>query len=123
MGQYYLIVNLTKGEYVEPRVGLKLREIAADPFMAHVLFGLLAHGNDRGGGDFVDHVEVGRWEGDRVVIAGDYGDEGRYIDEASKALGLELTEDDLSTNLYNYISEHGVNISQQAYEMAELSWR
>lgn len=123
MGQYYLIVNLTKGEYVEPRVGLKLREIAADPFMAHVLFGLLAHGNGRGGGDFVDHIEVGRWQGDRIVIVGDYGDTGLYIKEVAEALGLKPTEDDLNSDLYNYIFEHGVNISEQAYEMAERSYR
>lgn len=121
MGQYFIIVNLTKGEYVQSRGAMKLREIAMDPFMAHVLFGLLAHGNGRGGGDFVDHEDVGRWEGDRIVIAGDYGDDELYIRDAAEALGLEVTEDDLNMNLYNYMVEHGVDVSQQAYEMVEHS--
>jgi hypothetical protein len=45
---------------------------------------LLADGNGQGGGDInEDPVSgiVGRWAGDRIVIAGDYADEGKFIKE------------------------------------------
>jgi hypothetical protein len=43
---------------------------------------LLADGNGRGGGDIEEDPVtniVGRWAGDRIVIAGDYADKGRFV--------------------------------------------
>jgi hypothetical protein len=78
MGQYWILVNLTKGEYVEPMRGLKLCEIAGTPAMMWVLTKLLAdESNDPSGGDFGDHPMVGRWAGDSVLFAGDYGRPGK----------------------------------------------
>lgn len=80
MGQYYVIANLTKKEFLEPSSfmdGAKLMEFALSS--NGVLSGLavlLASSNGQGGGDL--DVESGwddipgRWAGDRIVVAGDY---------------------------------------------------
>ena len=55
MGQYYLIVNLTKREFIDPRklgIGLKaIEQFASFPGMPQALFALLICSNGRGGGD------------------------------------------------------------------------
>jgi hypothetical protein len=88
MGQYYYTVNLDKKEYLHPHKfddGLKLMEFGQSA--GGTLLGLtilLADGNGRGGGDI--HSEdsiVGRWAGDRIVIAGDYADGGKFIENAT----------------------------------------
>jgi len=89
MGQYYLTVNLDKGEYLDPHKfgdGLKLLEFgdSASGTMTG-LATLLADGNGRGGGDL--HSEnpiIGSWKGDRIVVAGDYADPNNFIPEALK---------------------------------------
>lgn len=110
MGQYYHIVNLDKQEYLDPHGfgdGLKLREFGESSMgtMTALAF-LLADGNGRGGGDYIrydgqpgDHPNLdvyfaskqtpercGSWAGDRVVVAGDYADEGRFTSDAAKNL-------------------------------------
>ncbi len=89
MGQYYLIVNLDKREYLHPHRfgdGLKLMEFgcSSDGTMTALAI-LLADGNGRGGGDLdADDPIVGSWAGDRIVVAGDYADGGRWIESASR---------------------------------------
>jgi len=84
VGQYYVIVNLDKREYLDPHAfgnGMKLLEFGVDG--TSVMTGLailLASSNGQGGGDL--HVPEGsewedvpgRWAGDRIVVAGDYDD-------------------------------------------------
>ena len=85
MGQYHLIANLDKREYLYPHEfgdGFKLMEFGQSA--GGTLTGLavlLAATNGRGGGDFWDpNVDVydqawsptGRWVGDRIAIIGDY---------------------------------------------------
>ena len=97
MGQYYHIVNLDKKQYLHPHKfgdGLKLREFGASgdgTMMA--LAALLADGNGRGGGDLhSDHPLIGSWAGDRIVIAGDYADDGRFVDNSERNLHTEACE-------------------------------
>jgi hypothetical protein len=55
---------------------------------------LLADGNGRGGGDLQDEPItgiIGRWAGDKIVIAGDYADNGRFISQKDIA---DLKDDD-----------------------------
>jgi hypothetical protein len=48
---------------------------------------LLADGNNRGGGDLrSDHPVVGSWAGDRIVVAGDYADEGKFTGDPGRSL-------------------------------------
>ena len=86
MGQYYHPVNIDKREYLNPHRfgdGLKLLEFGnSSSGTMTALALLLADGNGRGGGDLhtEDESIVGRWAGDRIVVAGDYADEGRFVD-------------------------------------------
>jgi hypothetical protein len=100
MGQYFLTVNLDKGEYIDPHnlgLGLKALEQVGDfpASTGDLLLMLLATNAGRGGGDFAlptgptsyqdpnfseklhaaidTHKEVyGRWAGDRIAFVGDY---------------------------------------------------
>ena len=83
MGQYFLIVNTTKKEYLHPHrfgEGLKFMEFTLDGTgIMHGLAHLLAQSS---AGVAIDDPEVtGRWVGDHVVIVGDYDDSGVF-DEA-----------------------------------------
>lgn len=84
MGQYYYPVNLDKREYIHPHKfgdGLKLLEFgcSTDGTMTALAI-LLADGNNRGGGDLrSDNPIIGSWAGDRIVIAGDYADPGKFM--------------------------------------------
>ena len=78
MGQYHVLVNLDKKEYVMPHHvgdGLKLWEWSGDG-MLRAMQVLLATSNGRGGGDLPDNKVVGRWGGDRVAVIGDYSEVG-----------------------------------------------
>lgn len=108
MGQYYKIVNLDKREYVRPwdcGDGAKLMEfgLSAQGTMSCLAI-LLADGNNRGGGDLrSDNPIIGSWAGDRVVVTGDYADDGKFIPEGTvvKVDGRRV----LDFNLYTWASE------------------
>jgi hypothetical protein len=79
MGQYFLIVNKTKKEYLYPHIfgdGLKLLEFGCSSHGTMTALALmLRQSNEGGGGDFCDADKfpvVGSWAGDRIVIIGDY---------------------------------------------------
>jgi len=85
MGQYWIPVNLTKREFVDPHklgTGLKLWEqLASHPGTGAALVVLLANQVEkRGGGDLEITKEskqvIGRWAGDKIAIIGDYAEEG-----------------------------------------------
>lgn len=91
MGQYYVIVNLDKKQYLHPHRagdGLKLLEFACSSNATMTCLAiLLADGNGRGGGDLrSEDPIVGSWAGDRIVVAGDYADALSYVDEATLAV-------------------------------------
>ena len=94
MGQYFLIADLDKKEYLDPLImgsGLKLWEICATRVGSALVY-LLRRSSDRGGGDI--HLEVpvfaGRWAGDRIVVIGDY-DESHLFSEVSETF-KEISE-------------------------------
>lgn len=101
MGQYHIVVNLDQKQYLKPTSlgdGLKLLEFGDGGATLTALAILLAKDNGRGLGDLhvampdtplesweqgkcglrrvrTPHAHlVGSWAGDRIVIAGDYGD-------------------------------------------------
>jgi len=105
MGQYYKIVNVKKREYINPHMfdeGLKLMEFGMSAGGSlTALAVLLSNGNGRGGGDLNSaNTIVGSWAGDPIVVAGDYGDEGKF-----------LPEDKQDTTLYAVAQEEGKDIS------------
>ncbi len=76
MGQYFLAVNVSKKEYVNPWEiggGAKLWEWCANTIAAIFPY-LLRKSNEGGGGDcdFVNAEYAGRWAGDEVYLVGDY---------------------------------------------------
>src|SRR5262249_31446104 len=106
MGQYYLVVNLDKKEYIHPHQcgdGLKLMEFGASSCgTMTALAVLLADGNGRGGGDLHSRRPVvGSWAGDRVVLAGDYGDDCKFTGDAV-------------TNLYGLAIDGFRDVSREA---------
>lgn len=121
MGQYYLVVNTDKGEYLHAHRfddGLKLMEFGASG--SGTMMGLailLADGNGRGGGDLhSDDALIGSWAGDHIVITGDYADEGKFIPEDAEfpitdEYGDEYTL--VNTNLYTYAGIKYEDISEK----------
>jgi len=100
MGQYFVIANTTKKEYLHPHrfgEGLKFMEFTMDS--AGILHGfahLMAQSSE---GVHVDCEAVtGRWIGDHVLIVGDY-DNSEIFDEAYKSYN------DISEMVINHIAE------------------
>lgn len=123
MGQYYYVVNLDKKQYLHPHRfgdGSKLLEFGDSMGGTMTALAiLLADGNNRGGGDL--HSEnpiIGSWAGDRIVIAGDYADGGKFF----KGLGLEDHElqviaDECFSEGYNKKEEVNLyHVAQKCFE-------
>lgn len=84
MGQYYYVVNTTKKEYLNPHdfgEGAKLREFGVGSYgtlSALALLLCVGHGlsqlNELNEGDlYSQDTIIGKWAGDTVIVAGDYG--------------------------------------------------
>ena len=108
MGQYHMVVNIDKEQTLDPHKfgsGLKLMEFGNDG--QSILTGLavlLADSNGRGGGDLrCNKPIVGSWAGDRIVITGDYGDEGKWVEGEER-------------NLYHHAQENYADISNEVIE-------
>jgi hypothetical protein len=102
MGQYYLVVNKDRQEYISPHqlgCGAKLWEICAND-LPRVLPYLLHQSSGTGGGDphNQETVHLGRWAGDRIVVVGDYDNSGLFqmaksvYDEISDEVRPEVNE-------------------------------
>lgn len=105
MGQYYKIVNVTKRQYLHPHkfgAGLKLMEFSGQgDSIGQALIILLAHANNRGGGDLrSDNLTeeemslIGSWAGDQIVVAGDYDDPWLFVPEEFKNKEYEVEDED-----------------------------
>jgi len=96
MGQYFLLVNLDKREYIDPhKIGglLKLWEWCANDFCRILPF-LLRKSDSTGGGDLrgpEGYDYAGRWAGDRVVLIGDYDSSDLYqeVRESYRDIAVE----------------------------------
>jgi|SRR5690349_1766844 len=82
MGQYFLIANITKKEYLIGNCaghGLKFIE----QYNTMVLLRYLIRQSTEGGGGDIDYdgKYCGRWAGDRITMVGDY-DESHLFDKA-----------------------------------------
>lgn len=84
MGQYHLLVNSDKKEYVNPRdLGFGAKQLEHCGFIGDLPFVqylLTTSSRARGFGDFslteYNEAFLGRWAGDRVFILGDYTELG-----------------------------------------------
>jgi len=84
MGQYFLIANLDRKEYIDPHslgYGAKLWEICASNLPGLLVY-LLRKSNELGGGDVRDEPSelgfCGRWAGNKIVVIGDYDESGLF---------------------------------------------
>jgi hypothetical protein len=111
MGQYFVVANTTKKEFLHPHKfgsGLKFLEFTLDGFsvmsgLAH----LLAQSSD---GVAIDDATVtGRWIGDHVIIVGDYDTSGVF-DEA--------TDGNDYTDISNAVIQH---MGKDSYVQSRLS--
>jgi len=112
MGQYYVIINLDKREYLHPHRfddGMKAKEWLWSGDICRALSVLLIDGDGRGGGD-VNSPLCGRWAGDRIVIAGDYGDKAKFVDKEFLLVGTE------PTNVFDIACEQFNDISREVIE-------
>lgn len=82
MGQYHKIFNLDAQQKLNPSTGgdgLKLMEFASGSYgTLSALAILLARSNDY----------QGPWAGNRIVVSGDYADEGRFVPETHAEMNL-----------------------------------
>jgi hypothetical protein len=89
MGQYFIVVNLDKQEYINPhdlQMGAKLWEICSNNLGGFLLY-LLRRSSEGGGGDVDEDMAVsfaGRWAGDKIAVVGDY-DVSRLYDLATES--------------------------------------
>ena len=95
MGQYHMLVNLDKGEYINPHqlgAGLKLGEqLGTHPGTGAALIILLASAsNGKGGGDLDEHPFIGHWRGERIAMVGDYDDDTQYNIAGQYMSGAEI---------------------------------
>jgi hypothetical protein len=101
MGQYHKVYNIDKKAMINAHGinnGLKLVEqIGHDHSTSTALFLLLANSNGRGGGDVDDHALIGAWAGDRIVIQGDYAEEGdrAFIENTEGYLDISEAVNDM----------------------------
>ena len=130
MGQYHIVVNVTKRQYLHPHRcgdGLKLLEFGGSgggTMLALAI--LLADSNGRGAGDLSGgwsdaerrtmSVEdpyrlIGSWAGDRIVVTGDYGDPGKLYGTELLPKPEELAEDGQVPNLFSYAGKEFCDIS------------
>lgn len=109
MGQYYVVINLTKKQFIHPHAfgdGCKLMEFGSSGRTMSALAVLLVNSNGRGGGDLDSHRPiVGSWAGDKIVIAGDYAEPG----DAGEPKGGENLYGRTGTEAYQ-------NVSAEAFE-------
>ena len=84
MGQYHLLVNSDKKEYVNPRdLGFGAKQLEHVGFIGDlplVQYWLTSSSSGKGMGDFSrtenNAAILGRWSGDRVFVLGDYTELG-----------------------------------------------
>ncbi len=114
MGQYYVVVNIEKKEFLHPHQfgdGLKLLEFGCNS--CGILTGLtilLADGNNRGGGDLrSENPIIGSWAGNKIVISGDYADPDKFGIKTS-------TKEDQNCNLYDKATKYYKDISLEVIE-------
>ncbi len=147
MGQYWVLVNLDKKEFVDPRQvgsGLKLIEILTNhPSACEAMVVLCAAQREvRGGGDldmeknrhgperdFCDLPEeyreiarrtIGRWAGDRVVLVGDYTQDSDLPDHPHAS----TIWDACRTGEYRNISQDVARVlAHEIHPHAKATWQ
>jgi hypothetical protein len=105
MGQYYKPACPDTSEYLYSHSfgdGLKLMEFGSGTAMLSGIAALVALPSEDERGSWTGASPLlGAWAGKRLVITGDYADEGRFVPPEHQEL-----------NLFGYLGEHGKDISK-----------
>ena len=126
MGQYHILVNYDKREFVHPHsIGLGLKQWEHIGFeggtLADALYILTTASPARGGGDLPLTRVSGRWAGDRVVVLGDYTEDGDLPEEMKGGTLYMVAEDE-----YTDISEEVASAMGSVFDFVMVGrdgWR
>lgn len=93
MGQYFMLVNKDKKEFVNPHTmgcGLKFMEMCCmGASMGPALLYLVVQSTGEGNGDgLIGGTLRGHWAGDRIVLVGDYDDSQLYREAFDNSVEL-----------------------------------
>ena len=106
MGQYFKPACPDTKEYLYSHAfgdGLKLMEFASGTAMISGMALLLALPAEDERGSWTGNSQLrGKWAGKRLVVTGDYADEGRFVPPEHQDI-----------NLYRYVSDAGSDISER----------
>jgi hypothetical protein len=122
MGQYFLIVNKTKKQYLYPHAfndGLKAWELVASGNMLKALGYLLVKSDGSGGGDLRENPLVGYWAGDEIIITGDYDSSKLYQEAHDTYTDLSTTVLAAMTKKDRQGIDEGIFDPEQIKEQAE----
>jgi hypothetical protein len=121
MGQYHSLYNLDKQELLHPHdigLGAKQREHTGHTAsLSDMLYILTTCSPMRGGGDITAEVMkdfIGRWVGDRVVVVGDYSEEGDIPNYDMSQLREDFTEIDGMARAFIY-EVYGIRFTMTDY--------
>jgi hypothetical protein len=121
MGQYFIIVNLDKKEYINPHDlggSLKLWELSANRMPMASLALLLRRSSQSGGGDIQrDYKTAGKWAGDKIVVIGDY-DKSKLYDIAKKKYKNISTQ--VRRDYNSFIHEKDLKVQSFEQEMRAM---
>lgn len=121
MGQYHVLVNLDKRQYVDPHKlgdGLKLAAQHGLGSTSSALHLLLAVSSGRGGGDYQSPRTglVGSWGGDRIAVIGDYA-EPDDLAGCDAAQVYSLCQEGDEADLYEDITDALRPIMEREFEV------
>ena len=124
MGQYHILVNLDKREVVIPHdIGLGAKQYehtACEGSLSDAMYLLAMSSPASGGGDFPEIADMsGRWCGDRVVVVGDYTQDGS-IPGVEFASSLYEIASKSYTNISDGVRVAFAKVFDLAYEPKEL---
>ena len=136
MGQYHLLVNVDKREYLDTSsiaLGSKQWEHTGDyryPLvgsLADAMYILTMTSPGRGGGDLPTTDISGRWAGDRVMIVGDYT-EDEDLPANFMASQLYSLAHDAYTEIGDLVREafttiYGIEWETEEYPSGNVHWR
>lgn len=118
MGQYHILANLDKNEYVSPYgLGLGAKQYehtgVENGGLGDALYLLVMTSPCRGGGDWPAVGDVtGRWVGDRVVVLGDYTEDSDLEPHVPNG-----------SQLYKMLKEEvGIDITDEVAEALGTVW-
>ena len=137
MGQYHLILNLDRQQFLEPHAfgdGAKLMEFGTESQGTMTALAiLLARDNGLGGGDLhlpentPDADLIGSWAGSRISIVGDYGPPEDVLEVDRTAFfasvaGRQFAEryPNRQPNLYQVAQAIYENVSDRAIRLLQL---